>query len=126
MEKKDDSNSPVGVLEDYFRSEDSETCSSKEPSTDSDSKPNTKLSSSLWHGIADMFRAKTKKPLATLYPLSILKLSTKRSNSMKDMSFMMNSSSYNKSSNSQSHQKIFSLHELQSATNNFCFGKQLN
>ncbi|KAH7577477.1 hypothetical protein ACOSP7_001613 [Xanthoceras sorbifolium] len=117
MEKKEDSCSPVGVLEDYFRSEDSETSSSKEPTTDSESKPNTKPSSR-WHVFAELLKSKTRKPLiATLYPLSVLKLSTKRSNSMREIPIIVNSASYN---NSQSPQRIFSLYELQAATNNFC------
>lgn len=119
MEKKENTSSPVGVLEDYFRSEDSESCSSKEPTTDSDSKSTSK-SNSRWHGFAELFRSKSQ------YPLSILKLSIRKSSSMKegiDMSrdLLINTDPYN----SKSPQKIFSLYDLQAATNNFSFGTYL-
>ncbi|KAK2649269.1 hypothetical protein Ddye_016758 [Dipteronia dyeriana] len=116
MEKKDkeDSYSPVGVLEDYFRSEDSEETSS---SKDSESKPTTKTFPR-WHGFAELLRTKPRKPLVTLYPLSVLKLTTKRSNSMREMPILVNSSAPN---SSQSPQRIFSLYEIQAATNNFSF-----
>lgn len=118
MEKKEDSCSPVGVLEDYFRSEDSETCSSKEPC--SETKPESK-SNSRWHLFYDLFRNKSKKSLVTLYPL---KLSIRRSSSMREGIDMPRNLFVN-SYDSQSPQKIFSLCELQSATNNFSFGVNL-
>lgn len=114
MEKKEDSCSPVGVLEDYFRSEDSETCSSKEPC--SETKPESK-SNSRWHLFYDLFRNKSKKSLVTLYPL---KLSIRRSSSMREGIDMPRNLFVN-SYDSQSPQKIFSLYELQSATKNFSF-----
>ncbi|XP_031282097.1 receptor-like cytosolic serine/threonine-protein kinase RBK2 isoform X2 [Pistacia vera] len=121
MEKKENTSSPVGVLEDYFRSEDTESCSSKEPTPDSDSKSTSK-SNSRWHGFAELFRSKSKTPMTSLYPLSVLKLSIRKSSSMKegiDMSrnLLINTDPYN----SKSAQKIFSLYDLQAATNNFSF-----
>ena len=67
MEKKADSSSLVGVLEDYFRSEESESCSLKEPTPDVESKISSKPSSHR-HGFVQLLRSKSKKPLATLHP----------------------------------------------------------
>ncbi|KAJ4727557.1 Kinase family protein [Melia azedarach] len=116
MEKKEDSSSPVGVLEDYFRSEDSETCSSKEPTTDSEAKQDSKTNS-LWQLFHDLFRSKSKKPFVTLYPLNTLKLG-RRSSSMRER---MPGDLFLSAYDSQSPQKIFSLYELQAATDNFNF-----
>lgn len=120
MEKKEDSSSPVGVLEDYFRSEDSETCSSKEPTTDSEAKQDSKTNS-LWQLFHDLFRSKSKKPFVTLYPLNTLKLG-RRSSSMRER---MPGDLFLSAYDSQSPQKIFSLYELQAATDNFNFGMNL-
>ncbi|XP_044494345.1 receptor-like cytosolic serine/threonine-protein kinase RBK2 isoform X2 [Mangifera indica] len=113
MEKKESTSSPVGALEDHFRSEDSESCSSKEPAAESEAKSNSK-SNSRWHGFAKLFRSKSKTPIASLYPLNVLKLSIRKSSSMKE-------GIDTDPCNSKSQQKIFSLYELQTATNNFSF-----
>ncbi|XP_050204028.1 receptor-like cytosolic serine/threonine-protein kinase RBK2 [Mercurialis annua] len=109
MEKKTDTSSPVGVLEDYFRSEESESCS------DSQSHNNSSNPVSRWHGFVQLLRTKSKKPLASLHPLSVLKL--RKSSSLREMvpSFFPDSDSYNFNSPRQS----FTLSELQAATNNF-------
>ncbi|KAF2298624.1 hypothetical protein GH714_024376 [Hevea brasiliensis] len=122
MEKKVDKSSPVGVLEDYFRSEESESCSSKEPTSVLESQRNSKATS-LWHGFFQLLRSRSKKRLATLHPLSVLKHSLRRSSSMREMvpNLFSNSDSYNL----KSPRKCFSLSELQAATNNFSQENQI-
>ncbi|OMP04985.1 hypothetical protein COLO4_09155 [Corchorus olitorius] len=71
MEKKVDTCSPTGVLEDFFRTEEFETNSFKAPSTDSANEHNSKQSSR-WRGIAQLFRSRSKKSLANLQPLENL------------------------------------------------------
>ncbi|XP_027923818.1 receptor-like cytosolic serine/threonine-protein kinase RBK2 [Vigna unguiculata] len=116
---EDEVDSPVGVLEDYFfKSSESETSSSKEPgTTDSDkSKPGSK-----WHAFLQLLRVKSKKPVATLYPLSVLKLSRIFSSGMRETVIDSDSSFHS------SPWKIFTHHEIQIATNYFaqenCIGK---
>ncbi|CAJ1906898.1 unnamed protein product [Sphenostylis stenocarpa] len=117
MEEEVDS--PVGVLDDYFfQSSESETSSSKEPgTTDSDmSKP-----SSRWHAFLQLLRVKSKKPIATLHPLSVLKLSRRLSSGMRETIIDADSSLH------RPPWKIFTHHEIQIATNYFaqenCIGK---
>ncbi|XP_015578201.1 receptor-like cytosolic serine/threonine-protein kinase RBK2 [Ricinus communis] len=116
MEKKGDTSSPVGVLEDYFRSEESESSSSKEPTSDFDSQKSSKPVSR-WRGFFQLLKSRTKKPLATLHPLSVLKLSLRRSSSMREMvpNLFADSDSYNLNCPRMS----FTLSELQAATNDF-------
>ncbi|KAJ9171904.1 hypothetical protein P3X46_015205 [Hevea brasiliensis] len=116
MEKKTDTSSPVGVLEECFRNEESESCSSREPTSDLDAQRSSKPTSR-WHGFFQLLRSRSKKPLATLHPLSVLKLSLRRSSSMREMvpNLYSNSDSYNLKSPRTS----FTLSALQAATNNF-------
>ncbi|XP_021906781.1 receptor-like cytosolic serine/threonine-protein kinase RBK2, partial [Carica papaya] len=119
MEKKMDTNSPNGVLEDYFRSEEFETSSSKPPSTDSANEQNSKTSSR-FRAFVQLLRSGSKKSLATLHPLSALKSSIRRSSSMREnrgFSSHLDSDPYNLNSP----RRNFSLSELQLATNNFGF-----
>ncbi|XP_020212846.1 receptor-like cytosolic serine/threonine-protein kinase RBK2 isoform X1 [Cajanus cajan] len=105
--------SPVGVLEDYFKSSESEICSSKEPSTvDSGSQGKSKPGSKL-HAFLQLLRIKSEKPMATLHPLSVLKLSRRMSTSMSETIINADSSLH------MSPWKIFTHHEIQIATNNF-------
>ncbi|KAG5055240.1 hypothetical protein JHK85_007750 [Glycine max] len=117
---KDEVDSPFGVLEDYFnfKSSESETSSSKEPSTivDSDKlKPGSR-----WNAFLQLLRVKSK-PIATLHPLSVLKLSRRMSSSMRETVIDADSSLH------RSPWKIFTHHEIQIATNYFiqenCIGK---
>ncbi|KAF4382773.1 hypothetical protein G4B88_021556 [Cannabis sativa] len=78
MTEKEDTCSPTGVLEDYFRSSDSETCSSKEPTNGSESHKNPKLRSR-WHGFMQLLRTRSKKPLNTMHTLNVLNLSRRMS-----------------------------------------------
>lgn len=120
MKKKVDSSSPVGVLEDYFKSSESETCSSKEHNIDSESQQNSKPTSR-WHGFVQLLKSRSKKSLATLHPLSVMKLS--RSSSMREATSMVPifhvDSHFN---HTNSPWKNFSLYELQTATNYFSHG----
>lgn len=114
-----DTNSPNGVLEDYFRSEEFETSSSKPPSTDSANEQNSKTSSR-FRAFVQLLRSGSKKSLATLHPLSALKSSIRRSSSMREnrgFSSHLDSDPYNLNSP----RRNFSLSELQLATNNFGF-----
>ncbi|XP_062086421.1 receptor-like cytosolic serine/threonine-protein kinase RBK2 isoform X2 [Humulus lupulus] len=116
MTEKEDTCSPTGVLEDYFRSSDSETYSCKEPNNESESHKNSKLSSR-WHGLIQLMRTRSKKPLNTMHPLNILNLSRRMSGSMREIiaSKFGSESDYGL----KSPWKNFSLYELQVATNYF-------
>ncbi|XVF80535.1 hypothetical protein PTKIN_Ptkin15bG0081200 [Pterospermum kingtungense] len=119
MKKKVDTNSPVGVLEDFFRTEEFETSySSKAPSTDSANEQNSKQGFR-WRGLAQLFRSKSKKSLANLQPLGSFRLSLRRSSSMRENVAVapdfLNTNPYNL----KSPRKVFTLSELQIATSNF-------
>ncbi|RDX63618.1 Receptor-like cytosolic serine/threonine-protein kinase RBK2, partial [Mucuna pruriens] len=109
---KDVVDSPVGVLEDYFKSSESETSSSKEPTVDSESQDKSKPGST-WHAFLQLLRVKSKKPIATLHPLSVLKLSRRMSSSMRETIIDADSSL------NRSPWKIFTHHQIQIATNYF-------
>ncbi|XP_062145523.1 receptor-like cytosolic serine/threonine-protein kinase RBK2 [Alnus glutinosa] len=113
MKKKVDL-SPVGVLEDYFKSSKSETCSSKEH--DIDSKDSKSESRRQWHGFVQLLRTGSKKSLATLHPLSVMKLSRRMSRSMREATARMTNFHVDIAKLSW---KNFTLHELQTATNYF-------
>ncbi|KAE8671329.1 Receptor-like cytosolic serine/threonine-protein kinase RBK2 [Hibiscus syriacus] len=119
MEKKVDSCSPTGVLEDFFKSEDFERSHScKEPNIDSANERNSKQGSR-WRGLAQLFRTKSKKSLANLQSFGSFRLSL-RSNSMRENvavapDFLANGNSFN----DRSPRKVFTLSELQTATKNF-------
>lgn len=116
MNKKVDLSS-VGVLEDYFKSSKSETCSSKEHDIDSkDSKSDSRWQ---WHGFVQLLRTGSKKSLATLHPLSVMKLSRRMSSSMREATAMVPNFQVDIAKLSW---KNFTLHELQTATNYFSHG----
>ncbi|CAK7322818.1 unnamed protein product [Dovyalis caffra] len=71
MEKKVDISSPVGVLEDYFRSEESESCSSKGLTSDESAQKVSKRAS-CWQGFVKLLRSRSKNPIGTLHPLENL------------------------------------------------------
>ncbi|WCJ21457.1 Protein kinase family protein [Euphorbia peplus] len=117
MENKTNSNSPVGVLEDYFRTqEESSSSSSKEPTSESEPLKTSKPISR-WHDFVKLLSTKSKKPLATLHPLSVLKLSLRRSSSIRER--VSNLFPYSDSLSLNSQSINFNISELQSATNNF-------
>ncbi|GAB4829757.1 hypothetical protein Ancab_019412 [Ancistrocladus abbreviatus] len=112
-----DSSSPVGVLEDYFRSSETDTYSSKE--SDPEGQNNTKTTPR-WRGFLELLRTKSKKQLPALPPLDILKLSRRRSSSMREkvgvaVSYFVHGPIYDFNSPC----KNFTLSELQSATKKF-------
>lgn len=117
---KEKVDSPVTVLEDYFRSSDSETSSSKEPTLDSESQDISKPASK-WHAFLQLLRTRSKKPTTTLHPLSVLKLSKKMSRSMRETllpSCLLDATS----SPFRSPWKIFTHHDIQLSTNYFSQG----
>lgn len=116
MREKVDTCSPVGVLEDFFKSSDSES-PSKEHNVEFEINPKSK-GSSRWHGLVQLLRTKSKKSLAPMHPL--LKLSKKMSSSMREIITpkLESDSEYP----FKSPWKNFSLHELQAATKNFSKG----
>ncbi|XWS36249.1 hypothetical protein CRYUN_Cryun20dG0069200 [Craigia yunnanensis] len=114
MEKKVDTYSPNGVLEDFFRSEEFETSYSSNSANEQNSKQGFR-----WRGLAQLLRSRSKKSLANLQPLGSFRLSL-RSSSMRENvtvapDFLANSNSYNL----KSPRKVFTLSELQIATKNF-------
>lgn len=115
MKDKEDTCSPTGVLEDFFRSSDWETSSSKEPHLDNDAHKNPKTTSR-WLGFGQRFRTRSKKSVDTVSSGSILKLS-RRFGSLREIlapKFCLDSTN--------SPWKNFSLYELQAATNYFSHG----
>lgn len=121
MKEKEDTNySPVGVLEDYFKSSDSESSSSKEPNLDSEGQKSSK-SASLWHGFLQLLKTKSKKSLATMHPLSVMKLSKRMSSSMREVITPKLDSDIG-FDHFNSPWKSFTLYELQAATNFFSRG----
>ena len=117
---KEKVDSPVTVLEDYFRSSDSETSSSKDPAVDSESQDVSKHASR-WHAFLQLLRGRSKKPGATLYPLS---LSRKMSSSMRETLWPSCLLDVASPSPCRSPWKIFSHHDIQVATNHFSQGMQ--
>lgn len=119
---KEKADSPVGVLEDYFRSSESDTSSSKEPTVDSEAQDKSKFSSK-WRGFLQLLRNRSKKPMATLHPLSVLKLSKRMSRSMRET--ILPSSRLNADSSlHNSPWKIFTHNEILFAANSFSQGMQ--
>lgn len=116
MNEKEETCSPTGVLEDYFRSSDSETCSSKEPNNESDAQKNSRLSSR-WHNFVQLLRRRSKKPLNTMHTLNVLNLSRRMSASMREIiaSKFGSDSDYDL----KSPWKNFTFYELQAVTNYF-------
>lgn len=116
MREKVDTYSPVGVLEDFFKSSDSES-PTREPNLDFES-PQKSKANSRWHGLVQLLRTKSKRSLAPMHPL--LKLSKKMSSSMREIITpkLVSDSEYP----FKSPWKNFSLHELQAATKNFSQG----
>ncbi|TYI55316.1 hypothetical protein E1A91_D11G133200v1 [Gossypium mustelinum] len=121
MEKKVDTCSPTGVLEDFFRTEEFETSCSSKPSTADSANEGSSKQSSRWREFAQFFGYKLKKPLSNFRPLGSLRLSLRRSSSMRDnvtvsSDFLANNTN---SYNLKSPVKVFTLSELQIATKNF-------
>lgn len=114
MEKeKVDMYSPTGVLEDYLKSLESESVSSKESTSESEdqSKP-----SSRWAGFVELLKFKSKRRLGTLHPL---KLSKRFSTSMREEITAASEHVYSDLNYFKPHWKNFTLSQLQSVTNNF-------
>ncbi|GMI66553.1 hypothetical protein like AT5G35960 [Hibiscus trionum] len=113
MHKKVDSCSPTCVLEDLFRTEEFETSfSSKADSTDNRSSKQ----SYPWRGFTQLFDLRSNKSLSNFHPLESFRLSLRRSSSVRhngtvSPDFLAN--------NIKSPGKIFTLSELQIATENF-------
>ena len=123
MKKKEDL-SPVGILEDYFKSSESETCSSKEHNVYSKVKQNSKSNSRWhWHGFVQLLRIRSKQSLATLHPLSVMKLSRRMSSSMREATALVTNFRVDIDLNyTKLPWKNFTLYELQRATNYFSHG----
>lgn len=116
MEGKENSYSPTGVLEDYFRTEESEIVSSRASTSEFENRKNTK-SSSGWHGFLELLKIKSKKPLPALHPLSVMKLSKRLSSSMRE--YVCTALNPLVEGDLRPRWKNFTLSELQSASNYF-------
>lgn len=120
MEKaKERAFSPDTVLEDFLRSAESQTDSSRASTSESlvelDPKPFSRLA-----GFFGLLRFKSKQQLPTFPPLNSLKLSKKFSSSLREQvptPLLDPNSNYFKPQ-----WKNFTLLELQTATSNFCQG----
>lgn len=117
-----DSNSPVGVLEDYFRTVESDTNSSND-ANEAQKNPRT---SSGFRGFMGLLRSKSKKQFPALASMNIPKLSGLRSSSMREESpFSLTGKCYFGNAglhNADSPSRSFTLYELQLATKNFSQG----
>lgn len=120
MKEDVETDSPKGVLEDYFRSSDSETSFSKEPTANSENHQISKPTSR-WHGLVQLLRTKSKKPIATtMHPL--VKFSKRMSSSMREIITPKFQSDIDDMYPFKSPWKNFSLYELQAATKSFSHG----
>ncbi|XP_011079776.1 receptor-like cytosolic serine/threonine-protein kinase RBK2 [Sesamum indicum] len=113
--------SPDTVLEDFLRTAESETDSSKASTSESeavDPKP-----ASRWAVFFQLLRFKSKRKLATLHPLNALSLSKRFSGSMREEVCSVSNPLIDADLNYFKPQwKNFSFSELQTATSNFCQG----
>lgn len=109
MEKEKDANSPIGVLQDFFRSSDSDHSSSSSTTLD-DNNSAVAHEPSRWRGFFRLLRNKSKKSFAPLHPLKLSKSmsSSWRADSVSDCL--------------KPPWMTFTLHDLQTATNNFSQG----
>ncbi|KAI9119144.1 hypothetical protein K1719_009819 [Acacia pycnantha] len=117
---KEKADSPVGVLEDYFRSSESDTSSSKEPTVDSEAQDKSKFGSK-WRGFLQNLTNRSKKPVPTTMqppPLSMFKLSKRMSRSMRETIFPSSRLGAD-SSLHNSPWKIFTHREILLATSSF-------
>ncbi|PIN26077.1 Serine/threonine protein kinase [Handroanthus impetiginosus] len=111
--------SPDTVLEDFLRTAESETESSK-PSTSESQEHIDPKPASRWAGFFQLLRLKSKRQLATLHPL---KLSKRFSSSMREeVSHVANPLIDANMNYFKPQWKNFSFSELQTATGNFCQG----
>ncbi|KAK4273152.1 hypothetical protein QN277_021607 [Acacia crassicarpa] len=117
---KEKVDSPVGVLEDYFGSTESETsCSnSKDPTVGSGSEDDKSKPASRWPGFLQLLRTRSKKHIAPLHSLSALKLSKRFSRGTKE-TILPNHHIDADSSLHRSSCKIFTQRDIQMATNHF-------
>ncbi|CAA3000302.1 receptor-like cytosolic serine threonine- kinase RBK2 [Olea europaea subsp. europaea] len=120
--EKPNIHSPDTVLEDFFRSEDSETVSSKASTSEIEAQEDRKPAS-LWAAFIQLFRYESKGQFANLHPLNAFKLSKKFSSSMREYACGLSNPLINSNLNYfKPHWKNFSFSELQTATNFFCQG----
>ncbi|KAL2535600.1 Protein kinase family protein [Forsythia ovata] len=114
--------SPDTVLEDFFRSEDSETESSKASTSEIEAQKDRKPAS-LWAAFVHLFRNESKRQFTNLPPLNALKLSKKFSSSMREYACGLSNPLIDSNlSHFKPQWKNFSFSELQTATNFFCQG----
>ncbi|KAG6417866.1 hypothetical protein SASPL_120063 [Salvia splendens] len=119
--EKANPSSPDTVLEDFLRSAESQTDSSKASTSESlveiDPKPTSRLAL-----FFKLLRFKSKRQLATLQPLNALKLSKRFSSFREQVSSAPNALLDPNMNYFKPQWKNFSLLELQTATSNFCQG----
>ncbi|KAL6978464.1 non-specific serine,threonine protein kinase [Sarracenia purpurea var. burkii] len=123
MEGRENAYSPNGVLEDYLRTIESETVSSKASTSETELQQSSKHVSR-WHGFVQLLKSRSKKPLASLHPLSGLKLSRRISSSVieEDIKSSTNPLIETDLSNLKPRRINFTLSELQVASN--CFSHE--
>ena len=112
--------SPVGVLDGYLGSTESETSSSnsKEAMVASGSEDDKSKPESRWPALLKLLRTKSKKPIAPLHPLNALKLSKRFSLGIIETLLRIHHIDAD-SSLHRSPCKIFTQHDIQTATNHF-------
>ncbi|KAI9080377.1 hypothetical protein K1719_037771 [Acacia pycnantha] len=117
---KEKVDSPVGVLEDYFGSTESETsCSnSKDPTVGSGSEDDKSKPASGWPGFLQLLQTRSKKHIAPLHSLTALKFSKRFSRGTKE-TILPNHHIDADSTLHRSSCKIFTQRDIQMATNHF-------
>lgn len=123
MEKEEeDVYSPSGVLEDYLRSLESESTSSKESCLELEDQKISKPVSR-WAALVQLLKSRSKRPLGNLHSLNVLKLSKRFSSTIREAIAMSPSPIIDTDlSYFKPHWKNFTTSELQIATNNFAHG----
>ncbi|KAK8570180.1 hypothetical protein V6N13_002877 [Hibiscus sabdariffa] len=117
MEKKTDSCSPTGVLEDFFKSKEferSHSCKESNIANEQNSKQGSR-----WRGLAQLFRSKSKKSLANLQSLGSFRLSLRSSSMRENVTVAPDFLADRNSNNHMYSRKVFALSELRIATKNF-------
>lgn len=116
-----DNSSPVGVLEDFLRSSESDT-----NSTTSDSEArNDGRPCSRWRRLIRLLRTRSRKQSPPMHPFDSLKPPFRRSSSMREMIAFAPCFLSRADELSKTPWKYFTLPELQAATNNFSPERQI-
>ncbi|PIA44696.1 hypothetical protein AQUCO_01700354v1 [Aquilegia coerulea] len=117
--EKMDKTSPRGVLEDCMRSLEYETGSPKTSTSDEDVQPNTRRATPNWGTFFRLLKSRSMRRLASIPPVRVPKISRKNSRSMRENPVSIMNPPGGDMCCFKSSWRMFTLTELQIATNNF-------